>query len=202
MERLQTFRFAIVGSATLLAVAGAHAEGSLVTVIEHRAMRDVRGAAAVNLAAGNLNLQVNEAAVALNQAGLALAGTAGMQRADQQPDGQPGVMVARIDDLAFARAAGLIAVNEASGHVNAQANLAAITLGIEGVVLADNVLSQSRAGGTPPGAETNGEPVREVSVADTAFRNAVGIVQVNQAAGSRNDSANTFALSLSAGASP
>lgn len=202
MARLQTFRSAIVGSATLLAVAGAHADGSLVTVIEDRALRDVRGVAAVNLAAGNFNLQVNEAAVALNEAGLALAGTAGMQRADQQPDDQPGVMVARIDDRAFARAAGLIAVNEASGHANAQANLSAITLGIEGVVLADNVLSQSRAGGTPPGAAADNEPVREVSVADTAFRNAVGIVQVNQAAGSRNDSANTFALSLSAGASP
>ena len=39
-------------------------------------------------------------------------------------------------------------------------------------------------------------------VPGATFRNAVGIVQVNQAAGSRNDSANTFALSLSAGAGP
>ena len=67
-------------------------------------------------------------------------------------------------------------------------------LGINGELLADNALQETLSGEQSP---VNGGPSlvqRAISVEDTAFKGARGLVQLNQSAGSGNSSINNFAL--------
>jgi hypothetical protein len=78
-----------------------------------------------------------------------------------------------------------------------RANGVTITLSIEGKVIAESVLAETLPGAVPPAsAGISSKGVRAVSIDDTAFEGARGIVQVNQSAGSGNTTANNFALSI------
>jgi hypothetical protein len=73
-------------------------------------------------------------------------------------------------------------------------------LGISGELLADNALQKTLSGEQSP---VVGGPVRAqraISVDDTAFKGARGLVQLNQTAGSGNSSVNNFALRITVGA--
>lgn len=155
---------------------------------------NARGIIAVNQAAGDSNLQVNEAAVAIgDQAASASAGIS--QHLHHYSGNLPDVAVARIGQHAFGNAVGIIAVNQASGVANAQSNSVVVAMGINGEV-GDEVLSAALpdVAGLVHAGVSGG--VREVGVDDTAFRNARGLVQLNQTAGAGNSSSNNFALRI------
>lgn len=67
-------------------------------------------------------------------------------------------------------------------------------LGINGEFLADNALQETLSGEQPLIDSRLLRAQRAISVEDTAFRNTLGVVQLNQSAGSGNRSINNFAL--------
>ncbi len=170
------------------------------SVIDSNILSNVRGRFAVNMAAGDSNVQANAAAVALGaQGGPAIGLVGGIQVTDPRQGTLPDVAVASIGDHVFANSSGLISVNQTSGVGNAQANGAAFALGFEEVV-AESTLSATTSNAVPIGAGTGKS--HQVSIADTAFNGARGLVQVNQSAGSGNSTANNFALQVQLGAKP
>lgn len=162
----------------------------------------VSGAATINAAAGARNQQLNAAAVAAGGFAHAHAGASQHHAAPQSP-ATPSA-TATIADGAFAGSSGWIAVNGAAGSDNQQANLAAFAFGIEVGTAADAALSQTRASQGPAGrpAQSPDALERRVGIADNAFEDASGLIQVSLIGGDRNTSANTFALSVSADAGP
>lgn len=167
------------------------------STINGDALRDVTGVALVNQSAGDGNQQLNSAALALNASGLAVAFTAGAQHTDPTPTDGVLDAFAVIDDDAFANARGLVSVSQASGIGNQQFNAASLAVGADVGVLAEAELSQSR-GGDPPPAAAAPDGARLTHIDDSAFRDASGVVQVNQLAGRSNNGFNRFALTMSA----
>ncbi len=171
------------------------------SVIDGDALSHVRGRFAVNMTAGDSNVQANAAAVALGtQGGPAIGLVSGIQITDPRQAGLPDIATASIGGNAFAHSSGLISVNQSSGVGNAQANGAAFAMGFEEVI-AESVLSAATSNAVPAGAGA-GKSHQAVSIADTAFDGAHGLVQVNQSAGSGNSTANNFALQVQLGAKP
>ena len=108
-----------------------------------------------------------------------------------------------IEGQAAAGTGGRIAVNQAAGTGNAQANLFAIgQLGSPAVALVAGVDDAALAGvagdTTSGGAQPTSRP-REAFIADDAFRGSQGVVQVNQTAGVGNASTNAIVLQLPGG---
>ena len=168
------------------------------SVIGGNVMIGASGAMTINQAAGDMNKQANAAAVAYNPKGVASAQTGILQGSINIRGSLPNVAVTRIDGNAFANTTGVLMVNQASGSANSQANSTAIAMGIKGEVLSDSVLAETfpdAAGLVKVGKDH--ASIRDVSVSETAFQNAHGVVQLNQTAGSGNNSANNFALRLS-----
>lgn len=168
------------------------------SVIGGNVMAGASGALAVNQAAGDMNQQVNAAAIAYNPQGGASAQTGIVQSSTNTRGSLPNVAATSIEGSAFANTSGVLAVNQASGFANSQANSTAIAIGINGVVITDSVLAETvpAAGGLVKAGNEQAS-TREVSVSETAFQNAQGVVQLNQTAGSGNSSANSFGLRLS-----
>ncbi len=180
----------------------AQAQDSIaITVIDDDAFRDFSGAAQLNSSAGDGNLQLNGAALALSRNGVGIATFSAIQRTDVNPDGTSLHAFARIEDGAFANAEGLIAVNQVSGRQNQLANLLVATFGLEGVILAEADLSQSRSEVLLP---ENFAPqgARQARVTKNAFRDASGVIQVNQVAGVSNSTFNKMHLTISGGLGP
>ncbi len=202
MEQRKTIGLTLLAMPMVFVAMMARAENMLSsTVIEDHALQNLSGIAQVNQAAGDGNLQFNAVAVALSETGSAGALTIVVQHTDSIPDGAAFQAIARIDDQAFAGAQGLISVNQVSGRYNQQANLIAAALGVDGLVLAEAELSQSRSDSVPPeGFQTAG--TRQAQVAEGAFRDAFGVIQVNQVAGAYNTTFNRFLFSLLAGSNP
>ena len=169
------------------------------SVIGGNVMTGASGAMAVNQAAGDMNQQANAAAIAYNPQGTATAQTGILQGSLNLRGSLPTMAETRIDGNAFSRTSGVLMVNQASGFANSQANSTAIAMGIKGEVIADTVLAEAspNAAGLV-NAGKNQVSIRNVSVSETAFKNTTGVVQLNQTAGSGNNSANNFALRLAA----
>ena len=171
------------------------------SMIDDNVLKNANGRLAVNMAAGDSNTQANAAAVALGaQGGPTLGFVGGTQVTDPRQATLPDVAVASIGGNAFANSSGLISVNQASGVGNAQANGAAFALGFDEVV-AESVLSAATSNAVPTGTGTS-KSHQTVSINDTAFDGAHGLVQVNQSAGSGNSTANNFALQVQLGVKP
>lgn len=168
------------------------------SVIDSNVLSHVRGRFAVNMTAGDSNVQTNAAAVALG--GLAIGLVGGVQATSARQANLPDIATAAIGSHAFANSSGLISVNQSSGVGNAQANGAAFAMGFEEVV-AESILSATTSNAVPTGAGT-GKGHQAVSIDDTAFNGVHGLVQVNQSAGSGNSTANNFALQVQLGAKP
>jgi len=175
------------------------AQGSAQTIIDGNVGSNTQGVLSVNQAAGDANLQSNTTAAAINANGLASAQGNVVQTINKGTFGVPDVAVARINGTAFNNASGVIKINQAAGAANAQANSVAIAVGANVDVTTDAVLAQTVSNVAPTTMTANGQH-RETTVADTAFRGASGIVQVNQSAGIANATSNTFALRVQLGA--
>lgn len=175
------------------------------THITDQAFRGATGAIAINMAAGDGNLQLNQRALAMGPTASATA-LASQLLQDNAFDA-PGVAVASIDGDALAGAAGLVSINQASGHGNAEANLVTAALAAQGIREApDGLLSavgasveERGAAAMAAGDAQEDAAVRAASVSGSALRGFSGVLQLNQVAGSGNAVDNRFALSVGNG---
>jgi len=170
------------------------------TRLDGNAFQETRGVINVNMAAGDFNLQFNGTAISLTPTvrGRGVATLQSIQNIRTNGGSAPGLSTIAIRDNAFANVAGLIAINQSSGVANAQANGVAISVGPNHQA-ADVDLSQSVAATHVPVVGNGNRGTRSIRVEDTAFRNARGVVQVNQSAGVGNATANSFSLRLQTG---
>ena len=169
-----------------------------INVIDDSVLENVTGVSLVNTSAGDSNLQLNSAIIAFNESGDVRTLLIGVQQADDDQD--DGVIDAAswINDDAFAGAQGLVSLNQGSGRFNLQANVAVIAGRIDGAIVSDAVLSQTRSDTElPDGVE--GEGTRQAIVRDSAFEGSAGVIQVNQVAGLKNSTINRFGLSFASG---
>jgi hypothetical protein len=95
-----------------------------------------------------------------------------------------------ISDAALAGSAGNIAINNSAGIGNAQANIAVISIG-EGLASAD-ISSRQQAAQDLPAAGGN----KLAEIGSNAFRNATGIIAVNQSSCNGNTQANLVAIAF------
>lgn len=168
-----------------------------VTRIEGRTLAGASGAIAVNQAAGDLNLQGN------------LRGIATGERADvainaQQRQGGNRVLSAPLHaraDIggdALAGASGIASINQASGIANTTLNVVSATLARQGIRETDDTALAAEGSALAGGRDDAGRGVatgtRSAGVASTALRGFDGVLQLNQVAGSGNDTANVLGL--------
>ena len=97
--------------------------------------------------------------------------------------------VSRIDQDALSGARGSIAINQAAGDLNAQANLRSIAIGTH--ALADVTAVQWQAGN-----QANAPTHAEAVIGGNALRGAGGIASINQASGSGNTELNAVSVAL------
>ncbi|MGF6481771.1 hypothetical protein [Paraburkholderia sp. JPY419] len=154
------------------------------------------GALSVNETAGLDNAQINQITVTNGAAvGNANASVQSASVLANVPRAQ-----ASIDANAFSNTSGAELVNQSAGAGNLQRNSTQIgtaALGVETV--SDGELSATAPKNGGPGRSNTIHGVREASISSDAFRNASGIVQINQAAGAGNATANSFVLRPPAG---
>ncbi len=173
--------------------------GSITTsVIDGNALHSVSGRNAVNMASGDSNSQVNAAALAIDSDGLANASVLTRQYQNVNASTLPDLSISDIGDNAFANSSGAISINQTSGIGNTQANGMAIGVGLQVNVMSESMLSSTTAGVGLATSETD-TGTRSVTISDSAFTGARGLVQVNQSAGSGNSTANNFALQIELG---
>ncbi|NVD28283.1 hypothetical protein HUO14_10240 [Parasphingorhabdus flavimaris] len=158
------------------------------------------GRIAVNIASGDNNQQLGDAAIAIGD--IALVTETAIQRLIG-PAPTDHITSITIEDGAFAGTNGLTSINITAGSQNQMANLAALAIGNNGA-MSDQLLEQTRApiepkGGSPEGALPSND---RIAIGDTAFGNGNGLIQVNLIGGEGNSSANTFALSIASDGSP
>lgn len=156
-----------------------------------------QGRIGLNAAAGNYNAEANLLTISTGSPA-SVSSASAQQNIDIGRIG-PSQDTAHIGAGAFAGASGSIAVNNVAGSGNAVANVAAIAFGINGVELADSQLEQN-APDVDSRLLRNTQNAGVATIDDTAFQGARGIVQVTQAAGPGNALANTFSLTVGAGA--
>ena len=165
--------------------------------IEGRALAGASGAIAVNQAAGDFNLQAN------------LRGIARAERADVAISAQqlqngnrvlsaPLHAAAHIGGEALAGASGIASINQASGSANTTLNVVSATLARQGIRETDDTALAAEGSALAGGRDDTGHGVatgtRSAGVASTALRGFDGVLQLNQIAGSGNDTANVLGL--------
>ena len=192
---------AALAAAALFACAGAAQAQALVGTVNANIGAGVAngalGVVAVNEAEGLNNAQANQLSVT-NGGTVALNGTSIEQNASARA--RLANASASIGDGAFANASGAVMVNQAAGIGNTQSNSARIGAGVIGVeTVSDGDLSAAAATNGGPGRSPETRGIREASISSTAFRNATGLVQVNQTVGAGNATANSFVLRPPAG---
>lgn len=206
MDRWKIATAAVFAASLPCGTVGASAEEmKAMTTIGNNVLRQVTGAAMVNQAAGDAILQSNSAVVALNPVGRAVGRSVVVQRngiAEDAGDRDATFdAVALISGQAFADARGVVSVTQGAGRNNLQINMITAALGVEGEVVVEAVLGQSRAD-PPPSEPVEVEGARFAGITAGGFRDAQGLIQVNQVAGQRNSTFNSFAIGVSAGAAP
>ncbi|MFP6558443.1 hypothetical protein WJ542_08960 [Paraburkholderia sp. B3] len=187
-------------AAALLAGAGAAQAQGVVTanaVIAPDAATGTLGSVTVNEVAGLNNAQSNQLTITSGTP-LTVNGTSSEQSAGARV--RVPVATASIGQGAFANASGAVLVNQAAGAGNTQSNSARIGTAVIGVeTVSDGDLSATAATNGGPGRSAESSGIREASIGSTAFRNATGLVQVNQTVGAGNATANSFVLRPPAG---
>lgn len=158
------------------------------------------GRLAINIAAGNNNQQIGDAALAIGD--IAIVNQMVLQRFDGAPATDRATEII-LEDGAFSGVNGLTSISIAAGSQNQMANLALLAIGTSGV-LSDQLLEQSRAPVEPRGAAESGSlPSNDrITIGETALADGSGLIQVNLVGGEDNSSANTFALSITSEGSP
>jgi hypothetical protein len=98
-----------------------------------------------------------------------------------------------ISDNAFAAAGGFISINQAAGNANNQNNALAIAIGATPFAsLAEADLGAINTGGVV----TETDSITQDEISGAAFNTAVGVISINQAAGSGNNQGNTLAVTV------
>ncbi len=172
-----------------------------ISIIDGNALGNASGLVRVNLTAGDGNVQQNSTAAA-HSTGISVAAVDAHQYTDMVTTDGLQLLSAEINDQAFGNAQGIIQVNQSAGAGNAQFNGAALAIGELGafafVELNDEQLMDT-SNTAANGSANNDQPgqVTSVGLAPGAFKNATGIIQINQAAGNNNISANSFTMTVS-----
>ncbi|MBN3855533.1 MULTISPECIES: hypothetical protein [unclassified Paraburkholderia] len=186
-----------LASVACATVAQAQVTVGAIAVIAPNAAVSTTGALTVNEAAGLDNAQGNQLTI-----------TNGSSVANVNLDDQSTSTRARLANAtaligsgAFSNTSGAMMVNQAAGVGNIQRNSAQIGTGALGVaMLSDGELSAVTAQNGNKGSQAGqAGGIREVRIDGAAFRNATGLVQVNQTAGAGNATANSFVLRPPAG---
>jgi hypothetical protein len=190
-----------VGLSVATLVAGpAHAQSAprvgADATIGNGAGAGVTGAFTVNETAGINNAQVNQVTISTGSM------TGNDNSSVQSTSGAANVTSARatIEANAFSNTSGAVLVNQSAGAGNLQRNSTQIgtaALGVETV--SDGELSATAPKNGGLGQSIGVHSVREANISSNAFKNVNGIVQINQAAGAGNATANSFVLRPPAG---
>ena len=172
------------------------------SVIDGAALSNVHGRVTVNMAAGDSNRQINSAALAMNQdGGLATAVTTSHQTINSSVTTPSIISTALIDDNAFASSVGAISINQTSGTLNSQANGLVFAMGSGVESVSENELSETNSGtGLTDFNLTTG--TKKATIANTAFVESSGLIQINQSAGSKNKTTNNFTFQVSREVNP
>lgn len=163
------------------------------SLIDGLALSGARGRNAVNMATGDANSQLNAAAIAIGTNGSANMLT--QQRNNQNLSSSPSLSTSRISGHAFTNSVGSLSINQTSGLANTQMNGVVIGIGKNINLMSESMLSSTNSG---VGLATT-EPdtgIRSATISDSAFTGSRGLVQVNQSAGSGNNTANNFVLQI------
>lgn len=197
------YRMATVAFSLLLPAAFAAAQvvgmSLSFSLVSDATLASSAGSMALNLGAGSGNGQTNMVAIGIGN-GWSGAALESRQQANVISQGTRGPELAEIGARAFHDASGIVALNQASGNANTQANLVAIAIADVAEVAMDQLGSINAA---PDASDVSANGIGRWSsafISDSAFAAAHGIVQVNQLAGFGNSTANIFALSVSVGA--
>ncbi|WP_322105158.1 hypothetical protein [Paraburkholderia sp. J41] len=188
---------ALLLGASFAGAAHAQATVGATSTIAPNAATSTAGALAVNETAGVNNVQANQLTIT----------TGNNTVVSVNSDEQLATVTARVRNAgatigagAFANTTGATMVNQSAGVGNVQRNTALIGSGVNGVVaVSDGELSAAAATNGSQGQRAQAGGIREVRIDNAAFRNATGLVQVNQAAGAGNVTANSFVLRPPAG---
>ena len=174
------------------------------SLVQHDVLRHATGLVGLNVSAGDGQQQINAVAIAVNRNGPAFASNFALQSGSahisQTSSYNAGAYLA---SGTLNGASGLISINQASGYGNQQANLTTMAIGLGAAEVSESVLAQSAAPALSATQE-DGKPrgQREAVIEKGAVDNVQGVIQINQAAGSNNQTANQFVVRLSAQTSP
>lgn len=175
------------------------------SLVQHDVLRQATGLVGLNVSAGDGQQQINAVAIAVNRGGPAFASNLALQSrsATLSPPAayDAGAYLA---SGSLNGASGLISINQASGYGNQQANLTTMAIGVGAAEVSESVLAQSAAPALSAAQADDDGPRgrREAVIEKGAVDNAQGVIQINQAAGSNNRTANQFVVRLSTQASP
>ncbi|HDS1300929.1 hypothetical protein [Stenotrophomonas maltophilia] len=165
--------------------------------IDGRALAGANGAIAVNQAAGDLNLQANLHGIAKGDHADVAITARQLQHGNRVLSG-PLHAAALIGGDALAGASGIASINQASGIANTTLNVVSATLARQGIRETDDLALAAEGSALAGGRDDAGRGVatgtRSVGVASTALRGFDGVLQLNQIAGSGNDTANVLGL--------
>ncbi|MEM5449673.1 hypothetical protein [Paraburkholderia guartelaensis] len=189
---------ALAGVAALAFASAAQAQVSVgaTASIAPGAATSTTGALTVNETAGVDNAQANQLTITTGNVSINVNGDEQLASVTARLKGAS----ATIGAGAFANANGAMMVNQSAGVGNVQRNTALISSGAIGVVaVSDGELSAAAAQNGGQGQMAQAGGIREVRIDNAAFRNATGLVQVNQTAGAGNTTANSFVLRPPAG---
>jgi hypothetical protein len=179
------------------------------TTIGEDALSSLSGISAINMSAGDSNLQQNSAAIAVSSNGGFSASQITPSQKNQLnstvlKSGTSQSLKGEILSGAFADGVGIVMLNQSSGSGNSQFNGAAIAVGAPGsfaaIELGDMELASQRSvvdmDSQSQLISNQEEGTMEAVLADDAFRNAQGIVQINQVVGNGNRTVNALSMSL------
>ncbi|MBB4864044.1 hypothetical protein HNP46_002908 [Pseudomonas nitritireducens] len=156
------------------------------------AVRNYRGVASVNQAAGDEQQQSNARAIAIGTN--AQATTVVRQNANTHVDLSQAAS-ASINGNAFSNGNGALGVNQAAGASNQQVNAMRISVSAIPQSVDDSVLSQQNVAlPVNSGSSDSTTGSRQVVTSDQAFAGSRGVVQVSQSAGVGNRIANTLSI--------
>ncbi|WP_414538914.1 hypothetical protein [Stenotrophomonas forensis] len=165
--------------------------------IEGRALAGASGAIAVNQAAGDFNLQANLRGIARAERADVAISTQQLQNGNRVLSA-PLHAAAHIGGEALAGASGIASINQASGSANTTLNVVSATLARQGIRETDDTAlaaeGSALAGGRDSVDRGAATGTRSAGVASTALRGFDGVLQLNQIAGSGNDTANVLGL--------
>jgi hypothetical protein len=154
------------------------------------------GITGVNLASGNMNNQANAVSVAVdgsdNGSSLFFGGSFAESQAGADQKSEWNDIVSELSnslsDLSVSNNSGITGVNQASGHMNNQANAVSVAVGVDPAIsLSEADLGQVNAWNTVIN-------IASFSIASASVTGNTGITGVNQASGHMNNQSNVVSV--------